>query len=152
MTANNTPQQIDQHHMRAAIALAERCTSAPYFAVGALIVDLKNQVISTGFTNEREGLHAEEVAIAKAHEQHHSMSGATIYSSLEPCSVRLSGKRSCSDRIIESGIQRVVFGAREPDDFVKCEGVSRLKDTGVTVVELADFAAECLRVGRSKRA
>lgn len=53
------------------------------------------------------------------------------FSTMEPCSKRLSGKKTCCERIIESGIKTVYMGVKEPDNFVNCEGAKILKEKGV---------------------
>ena len=60
----------------------------------------------------------------------------TLYSSLEPCGERLSGKKTCVERISETGIKKVVFGAYEPDKFVKGKGAKLLKQAGLEAVYL----------------
>lgn len=50
---------------------------------------------------------------------------------MEPCSRRLSGKKTCCERIVESGIKTVYIGAKEPKNFVNCEGDKILRENGV---------------------
>jgi diaminohydroxyphosphoribosylaminopyrimidine deaminase/5-amino-6-(5-phosphoribosylamino)uracil reductase len=66
---------------------------------------------------------------------------ATLYSSLEPCSVRASRPRTCTELILAAGMRRVVFAWREPAVFVDCQGAEILAAAGVEVVELPEFAA-----------
>ena len=79
------------------------------------------------------------------------MKGASIYTTLEPCSVRKSGSRPCADRIIEAGFARVYVGVLEPGDFVVCEGTQRLLDAGIEVVLVEGLEEECLSVARGER-
>ena len=67
-----------------------------------------------------------------------------MFSSMEPCSVRLSGNRPCTDRCIEAGVARVVLAIKEPSTFVKCEGVDKLREHGVAVVVWEDEACTAL--------
>ncbi|KAF9206111.1 hypothetical protein BGZ49_002989 [Haplosporangium sp. Z 27] len=72
-----------------------------------------------------------------------------IYSTMEPCSERLSGKRSCSDQLIESGVRKVYVGVREPDRFVKTVvGVEKMIQQGIEVVHIPGFEEECLAPNR----
>ena len=72
---------------------------------------------------------------------HPRLPGATIYSSLEPCSIRKSRPASCTRLIIESGIRRVVFAWREPSLLVEdCQGAELLREAGIEVVEFPEFA------------
>lgn len=137
-----SPIKSDESWLRAAIELSRQCPkSDASFAVGAIIVSELGIELARGFSLELgERMHAEEVAIHKALEADHNLSRATIYSSLEPCSVRLSGKQSCSSRIIDSGMRRVVFAMREPSTFVDCQGTEQLKQAGIEVVEIPSLA------------
>jgi len=126
----------------AAIDLSRRCPkSERSFAVGAIIVDGADRLLATGYSLERgPGWHAEEVALASAAEQHLDLRGCTLFSSLEPCSVRLSGKRPCVEHILAAGIARVVFALTEPPLFVRCQGRAVLEANGVEVIQLPDLA------------
>jgi pyrimidine deaminase RibD-like protein len=68
------------------------------------------------------------------------LGGATIYSSLEPCSTRASRPRSCTELILASSISRIVFAWREPGLFVDCQGAELLRAAGRQVVEVPDLA------------
>ncbi|TNY34452.1 dCMP deaminase [Thermomonospora catenispora] len=73
------------------------------------------------------------------------LTGATIYSSLEPCGRRLSRPWPCARLIAAAGIRRVVYAWREPSLFVEGNGEEVLRAAGVEVVrieELADRARE----------
>lgn len=131
----------DLEFLKRAVELSRQVPSdTSTFRVGALIV--KDGVeLSHGFSLELgPHTHAEENALAKIDGRH--LGGATIYSSLEPCSERLSGKRSCVSRIIAAGISRVVFAAHEPALFVQCRGEGQLKEAGVEVVMLGELAPQ----------
>lgn len=72
----------------------------------------------------------------------------TVYTTMEPCSVRTSGLKPCADALIEAGVSRCVIGVGEPDDFVHCEGAKNLIDAGVEVVWLKGMENECLEIAR----
>ena len=79
--------------MRLAVSLARQCPpSDTAFSVGAVIVDAEGAELSRGFS--REGgdpvVHAEEAALGKLSPGEPRLAGATIYSTLEPCSQRKS--------------------------------------------------------------
>ncbi len=113
------------------------------FAVGCVIVARDGAVIATGYSREwGDGWHAEEVAIEKARGAGMSLKGCTLYSSLEPCSVRLSGKKPCCAHIAEAGIVRVAFVMREPPVFVEGRGQETLENTGISTVCTKNAALE----------
>jgi diaminohydroxyphosphoribosylaminopyrimidine deaminase/5-amino-6-(5-phosphoribosylamino)uracil reductase len=87
-------------------------------------------------------VHAEESALAKIDVGDPRLKDATTYSTLEPCSERMSQRPTCVELIIASGIPRVVIAWREPDLFVDdCIGVELLVAAGKTVVEMPELAA-----------
>ena len=70
------------------------------------------------------------------------LAGATIYSTLEPCSQRKSRPQTCTGLIIAARLRRVVFAWREPALFVAdCQGAELLSGAGIEVIELPEFAA-----------
>ena len=131
--------------MRLAVSLAWQCPpSDTAFSVGAVIVDADGAELSRGFS--REGgdpeVHAEEAALGKLSPDDPRLAGATIYSTLEPCSQRKSRPRTCTELIIAAGLRRVVIAWREPALFVAdCQGYELLSGAGLTVAELPEFAA-----------
>jgi pyrimidine deaminase RibD-like protein len=69
----------------------------------------------------------------------HNVSGAYIYTSLEPCGVRNSKSTSCARLLIEAGIARVYFTAREPMLFQHQCGLQLLTKAGVVCFQLPGF-------------
>lgn len=138
--------------MRLAVSLARQCPpSDTAFSVGAVIVDADGVELSRGFS--REGgdpvAHAEETALAKLAPGEPRLAGATIYSTLEPCSHRTSRPRSCTELIIAAGLRRVVIAWREPALFVAdAQGYELLTGAGISVTELPEFAADAIAPNR----
>jgi pyrimidine deaminase RibD-like protein len=138
--------------MTLAVSLAGQCPpSASAFSVGAVIVDADGAELSRGFS--REGgdplVHAEEAALGKLSPGDPRLAGATIYSTLEPCSHRKSRPRSCTELIIAAGLRRVVIAWREPALFVAdAQGYELLTRAGITVTELPEFAADAMAPNR----
>jgi pyrimidine deaminase RibD-like protein len=93
-------------------------------------------------------VHAEESALAKVDPADPRLQGATVYSSLEPCSVRRSRPATCADLIRAAGIRRVVYAWREPVLFVDGQGVEELRGAGVEVVEIGELADEARSMNR----
>lgn len=135
--------QTDVNYMLLAIEQAKQCQAASgAYSVGAVLVK-DDQVISVGYSRELEGnTHAEECALAKLADPE-SAHGSTLYTTMEPCSTRLSGKKSCTDRVLESDISKVVIGIKEPPNFVSCVGADTLATSGVVVSYLPELDAEC---------
>ncbi|MEV0298399.1 deaminase [Nocardia sp. NPDC050710] len=152
MSADDSAQAAaDRQFMLRAIDLARRCPPSPTaFSVGAVVV-ADGVEISTGYSRETdEKVHAEESALNKLDADDPRLTSATIYSTLEPCSQRATATRlPCTDRILAAGIARVVIAWREPTTFVtNCVGVEKLRQHGVTVLELPELAAEAMSMNR----
>jgi len=135
----------DERWMRLAIELAWQCPPSPTaYSVGAVLVDADGDEISRGFS--REGgdpvVHAEESALGKLAADDPRLAGATMYSTVEPCSQRKSRPRTCTQLIIAAGLRRVVIAWREPALFVAdCQGYELLAEAGLEVAELPALAA-----------
>ncbi|MFJ2031120.1 deaminase [Streptosporangium sp. NPDC087985] len=132
----------DHDWLRLACDLARLCPpSQTAFSVGAVVVAADGQEIARGYSRETDlHVHAEESALAKLSPDDPRLPGATMYSSLEPCSKRSSRPRTCSRLIVDSGIRRVVMAWREPVFFVDCHGAEELAAAGVAVVEIPELA------------
>lgn len=143
------PSVLDANFLDQAIALSTRCPpSRSAFSVGAIIVDARGTAVGAGFSREggAEALHAEEAALLKARQAGHDLVGATLYSSLEPCGQRRSGRPSCVEHILKTPIVRVVYAWGEPDIFVAAVGAEKLARAGIEVVVLGAQAAAVERI------
>jgi diaminohydroxyphosphoribosylaminopyrimidine deaminase / 5-amino-6-(5-phosphoribosylamino)uracil reductase len=142
----------DERWMRLAVELAWLCPpSETAYSVGAVIVGADGNEVSRGYS--REGgdpvVHAEESALGKLAAGDPRLAGATVYSTLEPCSQRKSRPRTCTQLIIASGIRRVVIAWREPGLFVAdCQGAELLTEAGLDVTEMPAFAAQAAAPNR----
>ena len=138
--------------MRVAVSLAWECPpSRSAFSVGAVIVGADGAELSRGFSREGgdPAVHAEEAALGKLTRGDPRLAGATIYSTLEPCTTRKSRKRTCTGLIIAAGLARVVIAWREPALFVAdCQGVELLAAAGIAVAELREFAGDAAAPNR----
>ncbi|MEU6182028.1 dihydrofolate reductase family protein [Streptomyces coeruleorubidus] len=136
------PVAADHHWLALACELAAQCPqSDTAFSVGAVVVAADGTELARG--HSREGgdpvVHAEEAALAKADPADPRLSGATIYSSLEPCARRASRPAPCARLILDAGVRRVVMAWREPDTFVAAaDGSGVLAAGGVEVVVLPE--------------
>jgi diaminohydroxyphosphoribosylaminopyrimidine deaminase/5-amino-6-(5-phosphoribosylamino)uracil reductase len=137
------PTAADYQWMALAIELSRQCLPSPSaYSVGAVIVDEHGRQLARGYSRDSDPrVHAEESALARLTEAGPALLTATLYSTLEPCTQRVSRPRSCTELILAAGIGRVVIAWREPGLFVAdCQGFERLTASGVTVVELPALA------------
>ena len=123
----------DDEMMTAAVALGERVrgTTAPNPWVGAVLVTADGSTFG-GATEPPPGRHAEIVALDAARRAGADVAGATLYTTLEPCSH--TGRTSpCADAIVHAGIARVCIGVTDPDPQVAGTGIEMLRAAGVEV-------------------
>ncbi len=138
-----TPREASENikYMEQAIILARQTPqNLPHPYVGVLIVK-DSRIISRGVKmiehigkNKHSIFHAERIAVEHSEE---SVEGATMYSTLEPC-VHLGNPNEiigdCATLILESGIERVVFGMQDTGNSgVFGRGIERLMEWGVVV-------------------
>lgn len=132
---------IDESMMRRCLILARRGRAwvAPNPMVGAVVVR-DGEIVGEGYHRRFGGHHAEVNALKAAGKK---ADGATLYVSLEPCCHH--GKTPpCTNRIIESGIRKVVAAMEDPNPVVSGQGFEQLRQAGVEVEvgALADEARE----------
>lgn len=122
--------------MRLAIVEAERARGRtgdnPW--VGCVITDAAGVVLSRGHTQGPGEDHAEIVALLDAARAGIDVRGATMFSTLEPCSFH-GRTPACARVIAERRIGRLVFAMRDPNPRVDGVGARILADAGVDVVE-----------------
>ena len=135
----------DADYMDRALRLAARargCTT-PNPLVGAVVVTSGGVVAGTGYHARAGEPHAEVHALREAGE---AARGATLYCTLEPCS-HVGRTPPCVDRILESGVARVVAAVEDPNPLVAGRGFRRLRETGIRV-DVGEQEAGALRLNR----
>jgi len=179
VSAGNSDDAIHLFYLQQALKLSHLSPPKPTnFRVGAVLVSFPSPspaqstshptVLSTGYTLELPGnTHAEQCALLKLASEHQSLESelhtilvpalnVTLYTTLEPCGKRLSGNKSCVERIIEtrkspsSGIRRVIFGAKEPGTFVQDSASCKMMDeAGVEWKYVPGLEEEILKVAKA---
>lgn len=144
------PPQIsdeDREMMRHVVEISRRSPRREScYRVGALLRCVDGSIFE-GYTLETSPTHhAEQAAIHKAQMAGAEIKGATIYSSMEPCSKRSSEPLSCSEIIINNGLSRALFSLYEPSHFVECHGAENLRRAGVHVTYMPQFRDDVVAV------
>ena len=125
------------------LALLAEGRTSPNPLVGAIVIDSSGRLVGEGFHSGAGNPHAEVEALAQAGDK--SIDG-TIVVTLEPC-CHQGLTPPCTEAIIKAGLKRVVIGMVDPDPRVSGNGISRLKDAGLEVLE-GVLKKECESINR----
>ena len=143
----------DTARINQALALAKQALfiTTPNPRVGCVITSSRGDVLGEGYTQAAGLAHAEIMALRDAQARGHSVKGATVYVTLEPCAHH--GRTGpCCDALIDAGIARVVASVQDPNPKVAGLGFARLRAAGIQVdIGLGIQEATELNIGFFKR-
>jgi pyrimidine deaminase RibD-like protein len=98
-----------------------------------VVVAKNGEILTVAHRGETSaGDHAEFVALERKLAED-VVAGATVYTTLEPCTTRNHPKIPCVQRLIERHIGRVVIGMVDPDPRIRGEGIRRLERARIAV-------------------
>lgn len=145
-----TEQSIDDYrYMSHALRLARRglYSCHPNPRVGCVVVH-SGEIVGEGWHQRTGEPHAEVHALDMAGERAH---GATLYVTLEPCCH--SGRTPpCTDRVVRSGVSRLVAAMADPNPDVNEHGLEQLRSAGIAVTTgVAEAEARDLNRGFIRR-
>lgn len=117
--------------MNKCIELAKQADgkTSPNPMVGCVILNDKNEIISTGYHKKYGENHAERDALLKLE----NATGCTLVVNLEPCS-HFGKTPPCADLIIEKGIKRVIYGMKDVNPIVAGNGLKKLQEAGIEII------------------
>lgn len=123
-----------EKYMKNCIQLAKRGEGlvSPNPLVGCIVLDKDGHQISTGFHSKYGENHAERDALLKL--SNGEEKDGTLIVNLEPCS-HFGKTPPCADLIIERKIKKVVIGMRDVNPIVSGNGIAKLKNAGIEVIE-----------------
>ncbi len=127
-------QLVDGDRRFAQVAIEEARRSIPedgrvHPRVGVLVVK-DGDILASAHRGEIPECHAEYIALEKKLTDV-SLSGATVYTTLEPCTARNHPKVPCAIRLAERKVGRVVIGMLDPDDRISGRGQRTLRKAGI---------------------
>ncbi len=112
------------------LSVEHKHTTKPNPVVGALLYT-NGKIVSSGAHEYFGGPHAEVNCIDKV-DPDVKKEDLTLFCTLEPCNH--TGKTPpCTEKIISSGIKKIVIGAVDPNPLVSGQGIKKLKDAGIDV-------------------
>jgi pyrimidine deaminase RibD-like protein len=108
----------DEKYMKMAIKAARKSRVEPSYRVhprvGAVVVTADEEVVSAFRGELGDGDHVEYTALEKKM-PNAKLVGATVYSTLEPCTTRNHPKVPCAVRLTERRVARVWIGMLDPN-------------------------------------
>jgi pyrimidine deaminase RibD-like protein len=129
--ATRSPREL----MQLAVEIASQCVSEEGRVspkVGA-VVARDGVVLASAYRGEMmPGEHAEYTLLERKL-QDIDLEGATLYSTLEPCTHRNHPKIACTDRVIARKLKRVVIGTLDPNAKIRGLGELRMQDAGIEI-------------------
>ena len=122
----------DIKYMQKALAIGQkgRGFTSPNPAVGAIIVKNDN-IVGKGWHKGAGLAHAEVEAIDNAGKEAEQ---STLYVTLEPCNHHGKTPPCTEKKIINSGINRVVVGCKDPNPNVRGNGIQKLQENNIDVL------------------
>lgn len=151
-------------YLEYALSLAKKSPPKPTnYRVGAVLVDTSsNTILADGYTLELPGnTHAEQCCLLKLAEKHGVPEEKlrdflprrmALYTTMEPCSKRLSGNMPCAERILRlaGSVETVYVGVMEPKEFVADNtGRGALEKAGIRFVHVPGLEQEIIEVAKA---
>jgi pyrimidine deaminase RibD-like protein len=127
-------QPLDDDRKFAQMAIEEARRSTPedgrvHPRVGVVVVK-DGHILASAHRGEIPECHAEYIALEEKLTDV-SLLGATVYTTLEPCTTRNHPKVPCAIRLTERKVHRVVIGMLDPDDKISGRGQRALRKAGI---------------------
>lgn len=123
--------------------------TAPNPPVGAVLSSSEGIILGKGFHHQAGGPHAEIEALQDAASKGHSVRGATIHITLEPCSTH-GRTPPCTTALVAAGLSRVVWGIDDPNPSHAGRARRELESCGISC-HSGVLESECLEILRPFR-
>jgi pyrimidine deaminase RibD-like protein len=125
--------------------------------VGAVIVK-GGKIVGEAHRGENPKSHAEYIAL-EGKLSDDLVAGATVYTTLEPCTTRTDPKIPCAQRLVERKVARVVIGMLDPNPEIRGLGEQLLSEAGIETqlfpkdlrAQVEEMNREFIRVHKQKQ-
>ena len=138
--ARHASQILERHEadwkfMRLAVEEARRARTEPGQIkpmVGA-VAARRSSLLKSAYRGQGELGHHAEYRLLEYECKAETLKGATVYTTLEPCTKRNPPKIPCVERLIARKVARVVIGMLDPDENIRGKGVLILRQHNIQV-------------------
>lgn len=160
MPKHGDDAEADRRFALMAIEEARRSVSEdsrPHPKVGAVVVK-NGSILSKAHRGENPKSHAEYIALdVKMPDD--TIAGATVYTTLEPCTSRKHPKIPCAQRLVDRKVARVVIGILDPNPDIRGLGEQLLSEAGIETqlfprdlkVQVEEMNREFIRAQKQKQ-
>jgi pyrimidine deaminase RibD-like protein len=135
MSEHGKPNGLDREFMERAVEVARKSRTEDgrvHPKVGVVVVKDGMELAAAYRGEQDKGEHAEFTALEKKLTDV-EIAGATVYTTLEPCTTRNHPKRPCAVRLIERKVKRVVIGMFDPNPKISGRGQRKLREANIEI-------------------
>jgi len=134
--------------MERSIEISRKCRSEPGKIspkVGAIVMTPSGTILGEAYRGElRPGDHA-EYTLFERKLKGVDLKGCTLFTTLEPCTIRSPDKTPCLQRTLDRQISTVYIGTLDPNKNIRGDGELRLQEAGIKVLRYGDGMADIIR-------
>ena len=141
----------DEMTRRAVLAARNSLSEGPGKPKVGVVIVKDGVVLGESFRGRTgSGDHAEYGLVKELTGQGVDLRGATVYTTLEPCSSRNHPKMPCAQHLIEAGVSEVHIGMYDPNPRIYRDGWRLLRDVGIVLKDFPEAFRNEVRADNSE--